>query len=111
MLDERRSLPYLGTLAILLALAEISIDAATWIQLNIAIIYGLPLVLAAATRSRPLIWVLTLILVCATFLVYALQIPPGVFTPREPMFVDRVLAAITLVLMAGLLHPVSLPPS
>jgi signal transduction histidine kinase len=108
MLEERRSLPYLGTLAILLALAEISIDAATWIQLNIAIIYGLPLVLAAATRSRRLIWVLTLVLVCATFLVYALQIPPGVFTPREPMFVDRVLAAITLVLTAGLLHALSL---
>jgi len=34
-------------------------DFTTWIELDIATIYSLPLVLAGATRIRALLWVLT----------------------------------------------------
>lgn len=69
-----------------------------------AAIFGLPLVLAGATRSRVLLWILTALLVTTTFVVYALQIPPGAFSPKEIFFVNRLLNAISLLLLAGLLH-------
>ena len=69
-----------------------------------AAIFGLPLVLAGATRSRAFLWILTGLLVTTTFVVYALQIPPGAFTLKEIFFVNRVLNAISLLLLAGLLH-------
>jgi signal transduction histidine kinase len=79
-------------------------DFTTWIELDVAAIFGLPLVLAGATRSRALLWMLTGLLVTTTFVVYALQIPPGAFTPKEIFFVNRVLNAVSLLLLAGLLH-------
>jgi hypothetical protein len=48
--------PVAGVLAVLLTLAEVLIDWITEIRLNISILYGLPLVVAAATRSRRLLW-------------------------------------------------------
>jgi len=90
--------------ALLLAAGEIYVDWETWIQLNVSIVYSLPLVVAAAARNRRLIWWLVLLLLTSTFVVYALQIPPGDFTLREPFFVNRVLASITLLLSASLLH-------
>jgi signal transduction histidine kinase len=98
----------LSALAVVLAAIEILVDAATWIQLNIAIIYSLPLVLAAAARNRRLLWILVSILVAATFLVYWQQIPPGVAALQDEYFLNRVLAALSLVLVAGLLHALSL---
>lgn len=56
------------------------------------------------TRGRRLLWGLALFLVSTTFAVYAIQIGPGVFSPGEPLFVNRVLAAVTVLLTAGLLH-------
>jgi signal transduction histidine kinase len=47
---------------------------------------------------------LALVLISTTFLVYWMQIPPGVFRLGEPLFVNRVLSALSLVLTAGLLH-------
>jgi signal transduction histidine kinase len=79
-------------------------DFTTWIELDIAAIYGLPLVLAGATRSRALLWTLTGLLVMTTFAVYALQIPSGAFALNEIFFVNRVLHAASLLLLAGLLH-------
>jgi signal transduction histidine kinase len=93
-----------GMLALLLALTEVFIDAVTCIDLNVSIVYGLPLVVTAATRSRRLLWALVLLLVLTTFLVYSVQIPAGVFSLREPLFANRVLAALSLVLTACLLH-------
>lgn len=69
-----------------------------------AAIFGLPLLLAGATRSRALLWTLAGLLIITTFVVYALQIPPGVFTLDEIFFVNRVLNAGSLLLLAGLLH-------
>jgi signal transduction histidine kinase len=79
-------------------------DFTTWIELDVAAIYGLPLVVAGATRNRPLLWTLTGILFVATFVVYALQIPPGAFAFNEVFFVNRVLNALSLLLLAGLLQ-------
>lgn len=94
--------------ALLLAAVEIYVDWDTWIQLNVSIVYSLPLVVAAAARNRRLIWLLLLLLLTSTFVVYALQIPPGDFTLREPFFVNRVLASVTLLLSASLLHVLTL---
>jgi signal transduction histidine kinase len=96
--------PAAGVLAVLLALAEVLIDWITVINLNVSILYGLPLVVAAATRSRRLLWALALFLLVTIFAVYWVQIPPGVFSLREPYFVNRVLAALALVVTAVLLH-------
>ena len=96
--------PVAGVLAVLLALAEVLIDWITLIRLNVSILYGLPLVVAAATRSRRVLWGLALFLLITIFAVYYVQIPPGVFALREEYFVNRVLAALALVLTAVLLH-------
>src|SRR5438105_5795640 len=101
---RRRFRLFLGGAAVLLAAAEVYVDWHTWIELNVSIVYSLPLVVAAAARDRRLIWLLALMLLTATFAVYAIQIPAGVFTPREPLFVDRILASVTLLLSASLLH-------
>ncbi len=85
-------------------LGLVSADFATWAELDVAGIYGLPLMLAGATRSRRLLWFLTLLLIIVTFVVYSLQIPPDTFTLREPFFLNRVLDIVALLLMAGLLH-------
>jgi two-component system sensor histidine kinase UhpB len=79
-------------------------DFTTWIELDIATIYGLPLVLAGATRSRALLWMLAGLLTATTFAVYALQVPAGTFTVEEPFFVNRILDALSLLILAGLLH-------
>ena len=88
----------------LLAAAEIYVDWNTWIELNVSIVYSLPLVVAAAARDRRLMWLLASVLLVATFAVYAIQVPAGVFTPREPLFVNRMLSTVTLLLSASLLH-------
>lgn len=92
----------------MLAAVEIYVDWQTWIQLNVSIIFSLPLVVAAAARNRRLIWLLALLLFTATFAVYAAQTPPGVFSPRDPFFLNRILASVTLLLSAALLHALTL---
>ena len=78
-------------------------DFATWIELDIASIYGVPLVLAAITRSRRLLWSLTIVLGVTTFVVYALQMPHGAFSLHEPYFVNRVLDVVANVVTAAML--------
>ncbi len=90
--------------AITVALGLIIVDLTTRVELNVATIYSLPLILAAATRSRRLLWSLTALLITATFVVYFLQIPTGTFTLHEPFFVNRVLDVVALLLIAWLLH-------
>src|SRR5688572_29320274 len=95
---------FIALLAVALALVEVLLDAVTWVELDVAAIYGLPLVLAALTRSRRLLWALTATLTVATFAVYAAQIPVGVFTFGETFFVNRLFDAVAVLLTAGLLH-------
>lgn len=95
----------LAALAIALALAEVAVDLSTWIQLNIAIVYSLPLVLAAAGRHRRLLWGLAFVLVCVTFIVYWQQdASPSL---HDEYFVNRALAAVNVLLAAALLHALS----
>jgi signal transduction histidine kinase len=86
------------------ALCLVVADLVTWIQLDIATIFGLPLVLVAPSRSPRLLWGLTAALVVTTFAVYAVQIPAGAFMLRETFFVNRVLDVVDLLLIAVLLH-------
>ena len=99
-----RSIVFARYSALVLAVVEVVLDLGTWVELDIATIYGIPLVLAAFARSRRLLWGMTVALVVATFVTYALQIPPGSFGLNEALFVNRVLDSIALVLIAGLLH-------
>jgi len=101
---HRRALPLAGILAISLAVIEVAVDWLTWIEFNEAIVYTLPLILAAAARNRKLLWRLTAALAVMTFAVYYVQIPAGAFSIKEPYFIDRALAAVTLLTTAVLLH-------
>jgi signal transduction histidine kinase len=86
------------------ALCLVGADLLTWIQLDIATIFSLPLVLVAPTRSPRLLWLLVALLTIATFAVYAYQIPRGAFLLRETFFVNRVLDVADLLLIGVLLH-------
>jgi signal transduction histidine kinase len=104
-LEPLRHPAVLGALAIALAGAEVLVDVTTSIQLNVAIIYSLPLVLAAAARSRRLLWSLAFVLVCITFIAYWQQ--SDVRALHDEYFVNRVLAALSILLAAALLHGLS----
>jgi signal transduction histidine kinase len=96
--------PLVHALAVLVALLVAYIDWITWIELNVSVLYGLPLVLSLATRNRRLLWGMTTLLLITTFVVYSLQVPPGQFSLWEHFFVDRLLAAAAMLLIALLLH-------
>ena len=101
---HRQPLPMAGVLAVCLAMLLVFIDWFTWIELNVAIVFSLPLVLAAMVRSRRLLWGMAFLLVGTILAVYAVQIQPGVFSLREPLFINRLLASVTVLVTAGLLH-------
>jgi signal transduction histidine kinase len=103
-----RYLPFAAALAIVLAGALVYIDIVTWIELDIAVLYDLPLFLAAIAGRRQLMWGLVAVLLSVTFIVYALQIPPGTFSIHEPFFINRVLDAVAVLLTGVLLHMVTL---
>ena len=90
--------------AIAVAVAEIALDLGTWAELDIASIYGIPLVVAAFTRNRRLLWGLAFALTLATFIAYALQISPGAFDLHEALFVNRALDVVGLLVTAGLVQ-------
>lgn len=101
-LTRRRAAPALAALAVLLAGVEILLDWATWVELDVSVLYELPLVLAVAARSRRLLWGLALVLIGATFAVYYDQ--AGEFLLHAPFFLNRVLSALTILVEAVLLH-------
>ncbi|HET8745216.1 MAG TPA: HAMP domain-containing sensor histidine kinase [Ramlibacter sp.] len=105
--------PMAATLAVLLAISLVLADFGTWIELNMAVVYSLPLVFAAASGSRRLLWTLACALTVVTFSVYVIQIPSvrqpvqltgGLARTVEPYLVDRALAALTILLTAAILH-------
>jgi signal transduction histidine kinase len=104
-LERLRRPRVLAVLAVALAVAEILVDVTTWIQLNVAIVYSLPLVLAAAGRNRRLLWGLAFVLVCITFIAYWQQ--SDVHALHDEYFINRVLAAVSVLLAAVLLHALS----
>lgn len=98
---RNRTLRFLVIFVIVPAL--IMADFATWIELDVATIFGLPLVLAGVVGSRVLLWTLTMLLVATAFVVYAVQIPANTFALHEPFLVNRVLDCISFLILAGLL--------
>jgi signal transduction histidine kinase len=96
--------PLASVSAVALALLAAYVDWKTWIELNVSVLYGLPLVVSVTTRSRRLLWSMTAALLVVTFTVYALQTPPGRFSGVDPYFVDRLLAAVAMLLIAVLVH-------
>jgi signal transduction histidine kinase len=90
-------------LALLLAAFAAVLDWATWIELNVSVLYGLPLVFAAIARRRRLLWSLALVLLGVTFAVYRDQLPPDADSPWNPFLVDRLLSAMSVVVSAGIL--------
>jgi signal transduction histidine kinase len=82
----------------------IVIDVVTWVELDVAAIFGLPLLLVGPTRSRRLLWSLAALLTITTFAVYAIQIPEDAFSFKETFFINRVLDVVELLLIAALLH-------
>ena len=105
---KRRWVTYAPALALLLAGGLIAIDFDTWIELDIAALFGLPLVVAALSGRRLLLWGLAGALLVTTFVVYAQQIAPGSFSLREPFFLNRVLDAVAVLVTGGLLHALTL---
>ena len=99
---DQRTVLLVAVFAVTLGL--ITLDFITWVELDVAAIFGLPLVLVGPTRSRRLLWILTALLAITTFAVYAVQIPKGTFTLKETFFVNRVLDVVELLLIAALLH-------
>jgi len=108
-LDRLRRPAVLGALAIALAGAEVLVDVTTTIQLNVSIAYSLPLVVAAAGRNRRLVWGLAFVLVCITFFAYWQQADEP--TLNNEYFINRVLAAVSVLLAAALLHALTVAAS
>jgi signal transduction histidine kinase len=103
-----------AVIAMVLALFLVLLDFTTWIELNIAVAYSLPLVFAAGSRRPRLLWTLAIILIVVTFVVYQAQIPfvrtlpvdsrSGLLSMGDPYLVDRSLAAVTVLLTATILQ-------
>ena len=100
----RISVEFASAFAVAVAAAEIVLDLVTGVQLDVAVIYGIPLVVAAFTRSRRLLWALMVALMLATFIIYGMQIPAGGFELREALFLNRVLDAVALLVTACLVQ-------
>lgn len=92
-----------GSLAVVVAGLESMVDLATSVDLNVSILYSIPLVLAALARNRRLLWGLTLALVCSTVGVYWLQAVQGQAAASTPLLINRLLAASCLLLSASVL--------
>lgn len=92
-----------GAVAVALAIFEVLFDWGTWIELNVSVLYSLPLVVAAAARRRRLMWGLAMVLIGMTFAVYLMQVPQGAISSHPSFLIDRVLAALSIVLSAGIL--------
>lgn len=95
--------PLAAGVAVALAVVEALFDWSTWIELNVSVLYSLPLVFAAVARRRRLMWALALALIGVTFLVYASQAPPAPEPFRQAFFLDRALSAIAVLVSAGVL--------
>lgn len=99
--------PKVSQLLIVLAVAsmvvEVLLDWTTPIQLNVSVIYSIPLILAGLARERRLLWLLLIALLLMTFIVYAVQIR-GDHIVGALVLQNRVLSAVTMLLTATLMH-------
>jgi hypothetical protein len=94
---------FAGPVAVSLAIIEVAFDWGTWIELNVSVLYSLPLVFAAVARNRRLLWLLACALIGMTFAVYAAQVPSQETAVQRALLLDRVLSALFVLLSAGIL--------
>lgn len=96
----------MGHLAVAGGACVVLIDLVTPIDLNVSVLYSIPLVLAGLARNRRLMWILLVVLLCITFAVYDVQIGhgPQPLVDAASLFRNRVFVAITMLLTAALLH-------
>ena len=80
-------------LAIVIACAEIALDVGTPVELDLASMYTVPLLLAAYTRRRSLLWALSLLLGVSAMLVYVLHSATVLPELRTGVLVNRLLEA------------------
>lgn len=99
--------PKVSLLLIALAVAsmavEVLLDWTTPAQLNVSVIYSIPLILAGLARERRLLWLLLIVLLCMTFMVYVVQMR-GDHIVGALVLRNRVLSAVTMLLTATLMH-------
>src|SRR5579885_2794173 len=99
--------PKVSLLLIVLAVAsmavEVLLDWTSPAQLNVSVIYSIPLILAGLARERRLLWLLLIVLLCMTFMVYVVQMR-GDHIVGALVLRNRVLSAVTMVLTATLMH-------
>ncbi len=91
-------------LAIVAALAEIALDVSTPLDLDLASIYPVPLLLAAYTRRRVLLWALGLLLGVATLVVYRLHFETLMPMQRDGVLTNRLLDVVALLVTLVVLH-------
>lgn len=91
-------------LAIVTALAEMALDLATPLELDLASMYPLPLLLAAYTRRRQLLWSLSVLLGVMALVVYMLHIGTVMPALRKELLVNRLLDVVALLVTTGVLH-------
>ncbi len=99
-----RSAAWVAALAVVAAVAEIALDMATSLELDLASIYAIPLLLAAYTRRRLLLWPLALLLGIATLVVYALHKETIVPTLQDEVLFNRLLDVVALLVATSVLH-------
>lgn len=102
--SDPSSAPLMSLGAVAVAMGGVLLDSLTTPGLNVSTIYCIPLVLAAVARRRRFLWGLLCLLLCATFAVHAAQMAPAGFSWAAPLFRNRLLSALTLLLVACILH-------
>ncbi|HTT06389.1 MAG TPA: HAMP domain-containing sensor histidine kinase [Steroidobacteraceae bacterium] len=92
----------LGALAV--ATGSVLLDGLTTPALNVSTIYCIPLLLAAIARRQRLLWGILCALLCATFAVHAAQMARAGLSWAAPFFRSRLMSAMTMLLVACILH-------
>jgi signal transduction histidine kinase len=103
-LQLNRPAMLLAALAVATALAEVVLDVRTPIELDLASMYPLPLLLAAATRRRALVWALSLLLAVATLVVYQLHAASAISMLKNEILFNRLLDVVALLVITAVLH-------
>ncbi|HYO09904.1 MAG TPA: ATP-binding protein [Tepidisphaeraceae bacterium] len=104
---ERLSPRVAAAIAIVAAALLITADVTTGLAINFAIFKGVPLILAAAARSRRLLWALAAVLLVATVGVfwaeasYYADVDPASF---RVLLINRTFAMLAMLLVASILH-------
>jgi len=103
-LQVDRGAVLVAALAVAIALLEVALDLCTPLELDLASMYPLPLLLAAYTRRRALLWALSLLLAIATLLVYELHAESTISILKDEILYNRLLDVVALLVTTAVLH-------